>query len=272
MNKASGFFKKIGAYIKNTAWIQPLLIVIIIFVLLWLINPISKGITNLWNKISTSNSMQTITYQEYIEKVNAAASSEEDEKFIIVFTQNDCEYCPKFYKSVAPYLKESDYKDGSCGFKIYNVDLSTRSTKVKLNGTKYTQYKDRTLGICAGKSTESKILELDYLGQLDRRIDQFANIVGVSELDTVADDSSYKYVSTPLIIWYENGIETRISNKFDSSFEGKWESSGKKVQNSAFRSFITDFEGSDGATNYMWTEPFDLTFNTSRSIKSAYAE
>lgn len=266
----NGFFSKVQAYIKNTAWIQPLLIVIVIFVLLWLINPISKGVTNLWNKISTSNSMQTITYQEYVEKVEAAASSTEDEKFIIVFSQTNCDYCPKFYKSVAPYLKESDYKDGTCGFKIYCVDISTRSTKIKLDGTKYVQYKDRSLGICAGKSTKSNILAIDYLKQLDARIDQFASVVGSSELSAdTSDDATYKYVSTPLIVWYENGLETRISNKFADSFEGKWESSGKKVQNSAFRSFITDFSGTDGASNYLWTESFDLSYNTERNLKNA---
>ena len=32
------FFKKIAAYIRNTAWIQPILIVIVIFVILFSLN------------------------------------------------------------------------------------------------------------------------------------------------------------------------------------------------------------------------------------------
>ena len=270
MNKFKEFFKKIKNYIANTAWIQPLLIVIVIFVLLWLINPISKAISNGWAKLTSSNSMKTITYGEYVDMVNDAASSTEDEKFIIVFTQSDCDVCPQFYKSVAPYLKEDDYKNGTCGFKIYNVNLTTRSIKVKLNGTKYSQYKDKTLGICAGKSTDDSILKLDYIRQLDNRISDFTQVVGTSELTAdTSSEASYTYVSTPLIVWYENGMETRVSNKFADSFEGKWESSGKKVQNSAFRSFITDFSGTDGSNAYLWTETFDLTYNTLSNIKDA---
>ena len=37
------------------------------------------------------------------------------------------------------YLDSNSYD--SADFKIYNVDLSTKSTKVKINGTKYTRYK-----------------------------------------------------------------------------------------------------------------------------------
>ena len=39
MNKVKAFFAKVGNYIKNSAWIQPILIVVVIFVVLFSLNP-----------------------------------------------------------------------------------------------------------------------------------------------------------------------------------------------------------------------------------------
>lgn len=248
MSKVKAFFKKIGAYIKNTAWIQPILIVIVIFVVLFSLNPITNAIKSGWKKITTVNKMEDITYGEYVEMVS---SQKEGEDFVVVFTSKDCEICADLYKSMNAFLKEDIYKNGD--FKVYNVDLSTKNIKEKIDGKKYEQYKDSTLDLLASPNeSKTSILERDYLRQLDERIDSFVFSAGgtYAGLTSMADDS-YQYVSTPLFIWYQNGIETRISNTWSATAHSSA---------SDFRKFISDFEGDVDASDF-WSDTFDLTYN-----------
>lgn len=259
MKSVKAFFAKIGSYIKNSAWIQPILIVIVIFAILFSLNPLTEAIKTGWTKLTTVNKMETITYQEYIEMVQ---NQDEDDKMIIVFSQSDCPNCPTFYKSVNEYLKSDDYKNAD--FKIYNVNLSTRSVKTKINGTKYKQYKDKTCGIVSTGSDED-VLAKDYVRGLDKRIYNF--YLQATELDSTygevvsvgtSSSNTYSYVSTPLIIWYEGGMETRMCNTFANQVD--LDSDGKKATKSSFRSFITDFEGSVDVTDD-WNEDFNLAYN-----------
>jgi hypothetical protein len=113
MAKIKMFFKKIGAYIKNTAWIQPILIVIVIFVVLFSLNPITEAIKKGWTSITTVNKMETITYKEYVEKVQTG------EDFVVVFTEKGNETCADLYKKMNEFLKSDTYKDGD--FKVCHL-------------------------------------------------------------------------------------------------------------------------------------------------------
>lgn len=246
MNKVKAFFKKIGAYIKNTAWIQPILIVIVIFVILFSLNPLTEAIKKGWTKITTVNNMETITYEEYVSKVAT------NEKFVVVFTDGDTEACAPLYDSMNEFLKSSDYKNGTAGFKVYNVDVAKKSAKKKIDDKKYEQYKDKTIGL-ATSYTESNeaILAKDALRSLDARIELFVSYANndYSELSGSTDGSrAYTYVAAPLFVWYENGVETRISNTWSSASNSSL---------TAFRKFITDFEGVKDSSDF-WTERFDL--------------
>ena len=215
--------------------------------------------------------MEEITYGEYVEMVKNQGTNEDSEDFVVVFTRSDCEQCPDFYKAMNTYLKSSEYKNAD--FKIYNVDLSVKSTKVKIDGTKYVQYKDKTCGL-AISPTESNndIIARDYVNALDERIEAFvtegfAEGTSYADLSTLSDaDSAYSYVGTPLVVWYRNGIETRIANTFSTSSEISWVND--KVTASSFRNYIENFEGSVKAEN--WNESFDLTYNTLSNIKDAF--
>lgn len=256
-SKGSLFFKKVKDFIKNTAWLQPLLIVVVIFVVLFSLRPITDGIKKGWNRLTIVNRMEKITYSEYVEKVNS-----DEDKFVIVFTQKNCDVCPKFYKGVNEYLKSSDYKNGD--FKIYNVDLSTKSAKTKIDGTKYKQYKDASCGIVAGAGqSNADIIAKDYIFQLDQRVEDFnSKFENYSYIQTVsAEDTPYTYVSTPLIIWYENGIETKICNTFENqvTFENSKKNSTTPTPKS-FRDFISDFYGDYKDVADVWDETFDLTY------------
>lgn len=267
MNKIKAFFSKVGNYIKNTAWIQPLLIVVIIFVVLFSLGPITNGIKSAWNSISTTNDMDKISYKEYIEKVNNA---NDDDKMIVVFSQKNCDICPSFYKSMNYYLKNT-YNKGE--FTIYNVDLSTKDSEVKINGTKYKVYKDTTLGLVSPlNNSKEDILAQDYARKLDERIQEFQRTAfeGVTSNDlTEVSDSTYTYVSTPLVIWYEGKLETRISNNFNGLVT--MQADGKQATAVSFKKFIEDFGGDEESTHEAdWHDPFDLTYSEYKNIKDAF--
>ena len=124
MKKIKALFAKIKNYVKNTAWIQPLLIVVVIFVVLFSLGPITEGIKSAWTSITTVNNMEKITFEEYVEKVEKQEAGEQRD-FVVVFTQKGCEYCPSFYKSMNNYLKNGHK---SADFDIFYIDLSVKST------------------------------------------------------------------------------------------------------------------------------------------------
>ena len=245
MNKVKEFFKKLAAYIKNTAWIQPILIVIVIFVILFSLNPLTTAIKKGWTNLTSVNKMETISYQEYVEKVNAKT-----EKFVVVFTTKGDETCADLYDSMNEFLKGDTYKNGD--FKIYNVSLTTKSAKATINGRKYEQYKDSTLGVISKSNYQSpEAIEQDHLLKLNSRIDSFISYVTADGIQTVAETENYTHItSAPLFIWYENGMETRINNTWSADTNG---TVGK------FSKFITEFEV-QGVDLDNWTEEFDLTF------------
>lgn len=245
MNKVKEFFKKLAAYIKNTAWIQPILIVIVIFVILFSLNPLTNAIKKGWTNLTSVNKMETITYQEYVEKVNAGT-----EKFVVVFTTKGDEICADLYDSMNEFLKGDSYKNGD--FKVYNVSLTTKSSKTTINGRKYEQYKDSTIGVVSKSNLQSsEAIEQDHLLKLDARIDRFMSDVSTDGIQTLGAGEMYSHISSaPLFIWYENGMETRINNSWNADANGSV---------SKFNKFITEFEV-EGVDLDNWTEDFDLTF------------
>lgn len=245
MNKVKEFFKKLAAYIKNTAWIQPILIVIVIFVILFSLNPLTNAIKKGWTNLTSVNKMETITYQEYVEKVNAGT-----EKFVVVFTTKGDETCADLYDSMNEFLKGDSYKNGD--FKVYNVSLTTKSSKTTINGRKYEQYKDSTIGVVSKSNLQSsEAIEQDHLLKLDARIDRFMSDVSTDGIQTLGAGEMYSHISSaPLFIWYEDGMETRINNSWNVDANGSV---------SKFNKFITEFEV-EGIDLDNWTEDFDLTF------------
>lgn len=272
MKKIKALFAKIKNYVKNTAWIQPLLIVVVIFVVLFSLGPITEGIKSAWTSITTVNNMEKITFEEYVEKVEKQEAGEQRD-FVVVFTQKGCEYCPSFYKSMNNYLKNGHK---SADFDIFYIDLSVKSTKIKLDGTKYTQYKDTSCGLVApAGNTNEKIQSLDYIYQLDLRIGEFNKSFGETAYTDLTENtdpevSGYSYVFTPLIIWYQNGVESRISNTYSNAAYLSKDSDGV-VRPTAFKQFIQDFGGeTDNSLKATeWNNQFDLKANTAK-LKDAY--
>ncbi len=107
-----GFFAKIGRWIANTAWVQPLLIVGGIFAIIFSIPYIKQGIENAQLKDTTDAEIQYYkdraisltdaeTHTSDFDKLLTALEDGDDEyvkdkygeKFFISFGKEDCSYC-----------------------------------------------------------------------------------------------------------------------------------------------------------------------------------
>ena len=149
------------------------------------------------------------------------------------------------------YLKSDAYKNAE--FKVYCVDLSTKSAKKEINGRKYEQYKDSTCGIVSATNIQNnEVLALDHVKSLDGRIEKFVQSFGSTSYTDVSaySDSNYTYVVAPLFVWYQDGMETRVSNTW---------SADTQASTSAFNNFISTFE-KEGLEADNWDEEFNLTF------------
>lgn len=188
------FFGKITNYIKRTAWIQPLLIVIVIFLILFLLQPIANGISSIVSCIGDTNNMEKISYKKYteiVENAEAKGTTEDPIEFVVVFTQDGCVHC----KAMKPYINRYVKSKRSNKVKIYNVDITFNSKK--------SRFADKTI-------KGSTIYE--GLGALDERINEFyeanqtKNNVGAEP----NSNEDLKLLGTPTFMWYVNGIEVKI--------------------------------------------------------------
>ena len=111
--------------------------------------------------------------------------------------------------------------------------------------------------------------------QLDLRIGEFNKSFGETAYTDLTENtdpevSGYSYVFTPLIIWYQNGVESRISNTYSNAAYLSKDSDGV-VRPTAFKQFIQDFGGeTDNSVKATeWNNQFDLKANTAK-LKDAY--
>ena len=73
----SNFFKKIWEWVKNTAWVQPVLIVSLIFAVIFSINPIIKGVKSALNSGNKDGAFYKAHSKDFTEKNFLALNNEE---------------------------------------------------------------------------------------------------------------------------------------------------------------------------------------------------
>ena len=144
------FFLRIGRWIKETAWVQPLLIVGGIFAIIFSIPYISSWVSSWFIGGSESNSF----YSNYKVSLSGADKKESDanklleymtaplaeasesdkskwgEKFYLVFVQEDCSGCESIYKGFeglkndwgkGEFAAPADYEGPKYDFKIHTI-------------------------------------------------------------------------------------------------------------------------------------------------------
>ena len=126
-------FVAVGRWIKNTAWVQPLLIVGVIFAIIFSIPSISNAIQNAlatsdvaWYAVrqlsldgtADKNSVANTFFQDYVTAENAWSSGDKEtarstmkkygsnDRFILFFVQEDCSTCEETQEA-AEYLVDN---------------------------------------------------------------------------------------------------------------------------------------------------------------------
>ena len=128
------FFKKIWEWIKSTAWIQPLLIVAVIFGIIFSINPIINGIKSLteaddtgefyeehnvkYNALFTGLQNQSEQYKKDIKKGDKIINDNSGEILVIYIDSNSAS--ADLEDEIARF-----YKNNAEGCKFYIVDFNS---------------------------------------------------------------------------------------------------------------------------------------------------
>ena len=151
-----GFFARIGRWIKETAWIQPLLIVGAIFAVIFAIPHIINGVKGWFNESDSSNKFFAeyqlslknanvikegeFTGSSRVDKLFTALEKGETEKvqkeygqrFFLAFIEKDGSSSQDLYEGLKAFKdrfnKNSEFKDLAGQFKLYTIYTDTKVT------------------------------------------------------------------------------------------------------------------------------------------------
>ncbi|MDD3383654.1 MAG: thioredoxin family protein [Bacilli bacterium] len=165
------FFGKIKKTIKNNYWLQPLLLVLLVFVLVFSLQGVPSLVETVkgwFNPTSGCKSCTTATYDSAI-----TATEGSDDTYVLV-TQTSCSACESFYPVVNKFL--ATYPD----YKIYVIDVEYSDDA----------YNDSTL-------SDAKIYEFGALINVAITTSGYSSIYNSSS-DTYA-------ISTPTLVKFNDG-------------------------------------------------------------------
>jgi len=152
LSAIGGFFARIGRWIKETAWIQPLLIVGAIFAVIFAIPHIIDGVKG-WFDESDAANKYFAKYQLSLEKADSGKGESEvdelfnyiqdrksdeikskyGERFFVAFVQEESSTCKELYGGLKMFQdkwadkKEGEFKDLSGEFKLLTIYTDTVS-------------------------------------------------------------------------------------------------------------------------------------------------
>lgn len=178
------------------------------------------------------------SFKEYTEIVKNATEGQKD---IFFFTASNCSSCQALAPLLKKFIAQSENKD-------YNVYVLSVDYKIKLDGT--TIFQDKTMGYISGN------VENDCIKALDNRISKYVDAV-VKDVPIYLfkgdeNASNYSYVYTPLILWYDSGLEVKVANQVVKSLP--YDEKGNPKYD-AFVEFMKFPE-----QNPAWYTPFDLDY------------
>lgn len=116
------FFRNIWRYIMTNAWIQPILIVALIFAIIFGLTGIPKVIDYFEGLFDSSTDskikkQKKIDYDEFMEMYN------NNETFFIVFGGDECMDCKTLYKNINTYMDDEEHKE-IVDSKIYFMNVT----------------------------------------------------------------------------------------------------------------------------------------------------
>ena len=157
------FFSKIWRWIKETAWVQPLLIVGLIFGVIFSIPSIVKGIQEL-NEAATSSDTYYHGFQKsLVNGTNSDADQLTDyvwnriggddtdankygDKFFLCYVAESCDICKKAkpgFETLEDHFGYTLQPEDKLGFKMYTIFADEVTAETTTKETAFVQYMDR---------------------------------------------------------------------------------------------------------------------------------
>ena len=184
--------------------------------------------------VSCNKKADYITYDDFLDIETNAVFSQKD---IFVFTASNCPHCKKIEDSLNKYI--SNNKDVN----IYKLSVDTES-----NFIGQPTFVDKTMGSVSGDPSNDNIKKLD--NRIEEYLKETNAYLGYDSIIYKASSGYYNYVLTPFIIWYDSGIEVKVTNNVETqlSFDNKG--------NVIYDSFVSMMEYPSSYPS--WNKPFDL--------------
>ena len=132
------FFRNIWRYIMTNAWVQPILIVALIFAIIFGLTGIPGLIDRVKNMFDENKDSsikgkysETIDIDEFYELYDGNKS------FVIVFGEDDCANCKTLYNKVNSYMKDEEHREKYVKTEIYFLNVTEVLDDVQKDIDKY---------------------------------------------------------------------------------------------------------------------------------------
>ena len=129
------FFSSIGRFLKNNYWLQPLLLVVVVFVLVFSLQGFDSVIESIRNWISPNSKCSACSSMKYEKAKDKIASVGDDEALYLLVYEDDCDACKNIYRNLNTYIKANDLD-------VYAVNIGI---KEETTYTEQVTYYDATL-------------------------------------------------------------------------------------------------------------------------------
>ena len=130
MEKIKNVLKKVVGYVKESAWIQPILFVVVIMVLILGIQGIGGAVNKAKDISCSCKDKENVTLYKKILAEDVLEKIEEGDDFVLYIGYESCSGCQAFQPALKRYAKDYPNK------KIYYLSIETNDEG---------EYKDATL-------------------------------------------------------------------------------------------------------------------------------
>ncbi len=201
-----GFFKRIWRWIAETAWIQPLLIVGLIFGVIFSIPSISSWISNASESYGryayyNANVLKSKDLLEFEDSKGYETLYEKDgkERFLIVFIEEDCNYCVQDEEAFKLFSKKQNWDyDGN----------QAAAPSVRFVYCNYDEDDDSS----EAESWRQYVEVANLYDTVEEYYKETCEAYGITQEDSYLApmESETPKLPTPLIAYYENGAMEEV--------------------------------------------------------------
>ena len=218
------FFRNIWRYIMANAWVQPILIVALIFAIIFGLTALPGMFDKIgsWFDDSTDSKIKS-KYSKNIDIDEFYELYEGNESFVIVFGEDDCANCKTLYSTINTYMEDESHRE-TVGTKIYFMNVSELLEDVADDIEKY--------GEIEFEFEKDNYTKLERLGNIlfegyDKIIaDEFGKDP-YSELQTYGYNEAYGIVAPTTVFFTKDNSADAKHSKMFNILVGQWDFSKK---------------------------------------------